>query len=160
MHGRFTRFCESREAGMAQAQGDNALARQLHNSAARLQADCGVPSALAAASSHFARGDNSAAFATALATFAQRAPHCERDLFAARAVLQVMIPLKAAHITALCRCTMRLSLSPHTRCHSVATCDPRTQVLAITRSHDMLAYADSRVMLRAQDLGRVLRRAH
>ena len=71
-------------------QGANALlVRHIHNKAAQLQADYGAPPALAAASSHFARGDDCAAFATALAIAAQRAPHCERDLFAARAILQV-----------------------------------------------------------------------
>ena len=71
-------------------QGNNALlVRQIHNRAATLQADCGAPPALAAASSHFARGDDSPAFASALATAAQQAPHCERNLFVARAILQV-----------------------------------------------------------------------
>ena len=79
--------------GIAALQGDNAdLVRQIHNRAAKLQADCGALPALAAASAHYARGDDSAAFASALASAAQQAPHCERDLFAARAILQVVFP--------------------------------------------------------------------
>ena len=78
-----------KRAGVAATQGNNELARCIHNKAAKLQAGSGDSSALAAASSHFARGDDSTAFATALAAVAQRAPQSERDLFAARAVLQV-----------------------------------------------------------------------
>lgn len=73
-------------------QGNNALlVRQIHNRAADLQAACGTLPALAGASSHYARGDDCAAFASALATAAQQAPHCERDLFVARAILQVVL---------------------------------------------------------------------
>lgn len=78
--------------GMGVLQGDSALlVKQIHNRAAQLQACCEAPPALAAASSHFARGDDCAAFATVLAAAAHRAPHCERDLFAVRAILQVTI---------------------------------------------------------------------
>ena len=75
--------------GVATTQGNNELARCIHNKAAKLQAGSGDSSALAATSSHFARGDDSTAFANTLAAVAQQAPHSERDLFAARAVLQV-----------------------------------------------------------------------
>lgn len=64
----------------------------LHNKAAKLHVASCAPDALAAASASFARGADSAAFATALAASAKQAPSSERTLFSARAALLVPSP--------------------------------------------------------------------
>lgn len=65
------------------------MARLLHDGAAQLEAGRGGPHAFAAASMHFARGDDAPNFAKALVKAARQAPQAERELFAVRAVLQV-----------------------------------------------------------------------
>lgn len=70
-------------------QGDTALVRSIHNKAGQIQELFSAADTLAAASAHFARGDDSGEFALTLIGAAELAHPSEWDLFAARAMMQV-----------------------------------------------------------------------
>jgi hypothetical protein len=71
--------------------GNTALGRKIHSRAGLIQNISGASDSLAAASAHFARGDDSEEFASTLFSAAEHAHHRELDLFVARAVMQVRL---------------------------------------------------------------------
>ncbi len=73
-------------------QGDEEAATKLHSTLAALICKCQGSEGLLAASEHFSRGDNPAAFAAYLADVSSKGSHSEHDLILTRAVLQVPLP--------------------------------------------------------------------
>ncbi|EIE25182.1 hypothetical protein COCSUDRAFT_65140 [Coccomyxa subellipsoidea C-169] len=78
--------------------GDEEAAKKLHSTLAALICKCQGAEGLLAASEHFSRGDDPAAFAAYLADVSSKGSHSEHDLILTRAVLQVLAVGRASQL--------------------------------------------------------------